>query len=477
MNIPTRSSPAASGATDQGKDLPAATRPKLAMTAGEICLYGFFLLLPLTYALQVLTGRAEVAILTYALLTLGIAQVLWANFNGDAIRLPHRSSSVRWLPLAFTFILVHHLISVASETLAGDIDLPVRGMLLFTVPLLLFWVVQVMQPTRLKILLVLLAAGGLIVAAEMIYENFSTRVLLRPAAFQILNHAYATARNSGEMTQLLGIAYRPPGLLEHLHAVTIFAALAAYAHAVLYCLEGRWYWLLGMAVCASALLLHGVRLPVAAAAVAFTLIACVFAWREKDRIIRRRGLAVLAVMVALVLIQLFVDPLGTSRDYYWTAQRHGDFQVPNQTGLQLVHQEARTLYTQSEWGKLFLGQSSDLQGALFGHGISGWMRGASGSSDDLFALALLAQYGILGAAVFFGLLAMTIYYAFAGLLRTRDMDPMSRALLYFSAGTMVILALSIAHSGVLQRKAIYPFFPLAAGLAWRFSRPSTAPGP
>lgn len=436
--------------------------------SGAFYLYVFFIFLPLTYALQVISGRSEVAILAYGFLILAYIQLfLESNPNWKFLSLPR--SLADFLPLGFCFLLIHHGISVGDSLLAGDLQMASRGMLLFTLPLLLFWAVQQLRTTELRMTLVLLAIFGCLICCELLYENFSVRILRTPTIFQLLNRDYTIARNGYELTQLSGIYYRPPGILEHLHAVTYFAAFAALANAVLFCLNGRWYWLVGMCLCAAALLMHGVRLPVAAAILMFALLALVFYKREKNPEIRKRGIYVFWTLLILVLIQLFVDPLGTSRAYYWPAFLRGDFQVQDATTSEWVINESTRLLNISSWGDLLTGKQTDIFVAFFGHGIVGSLNGLDGVSDDLFILSLLAQYGLLGAVVFFGIWMVAIYCAVCGLLRASD-DNNGRAALYFSTGVLVMMAVGMAHSSVLQRKAIFPYFPLAAGIAWRYAR-------
>lgn len=435
---------------------------------GALYLYAFFILLPLTYALQVISGRSEVAVLAYGFLILAYITLFWKNDPSWKF-LSFPRSLVDFLPLGFCFLLIHHSISVGDSLLAGDLQMASRGMLLFTLPLLLFWAVQQLRATELRMILVLLAILGCLVCCELLYENFSIRILRTPTIFQLLNRDYTLARNGYELTQLSGIYYRPPGILEHLHAVTYFAAFAALANAILFCLNGRWYWFVGMCLCTTALLMHGVRLPVASAILMFTLLAFIFYKREKNPEIRKRGIYVFWTLLILVLIQLFVDPLGTSRDYYFPAFLRGDFQVQDATTSEWVINESTRLVNTSSWGDFVTGKQADIFVALFGHGIVGSLNGLDGISDDLFMLSLLAQYGLLGAVVFFGIWLVAIYCAVCGLLRTSD-DKNGRAALYFATGVLVMMAVGMAHSSVLQRKAIFPYFPLAAGIAWRYAR-------
>lgn len=436
---------------------------------GILCLYAFLILLPLTYALQVVSGRPEVAMVTYGFLFVGYIQLFQQRHQHQIFSL-RTHSVLNLLPLGFAFLLIHHVVSAGDALVAGDFQMAIRGMLLFTLPLILFWLVQELRSGELRTVLVLLSVLGSLISCELIYENFSARILESPTVFQLLNRDYILARNGVELRQFWITSQRPPGLLEHVHAVTYFATFAALANAVLFSLDGRWRWLVGMCVCTAALLAHGVRLPVAAAMIAFALLAAVVYKREHKKDIRQRGIWIFMALVALVLIQIFVDPLGTSRIYYWPVFLSGDFQIEDATTSQYVANESARLIEISAWGDLFTGQKTNLFVAVFGHGIVGSLNGVEGTSDDLFMLSILSQYGLLGALIFFGIWLVAIYYAISGLLRISSVDDNERGALYFAAGVLIILAVSMLHSGVLQRKVIYPYFPLVVGIVWRYAR-------
>jgi hypothetical protein len=431
-------------------------------------LYLFFILLPFTYLFQVLAGTPSAAIFTYVFLVLAMAGLLFTGYQQDRLA-ELRRYSLTAIPVGFLLVLLHHLYSVAVSPLTGDTQLGVRGLFLFTLPLGLFWLPQLLKAGNLRILVILLALGGLCIAGEMLYENVSANIFQRPTAFQMMNRQYVMSRNAGqELTQLFLSNYRPPGLLEHVHAVTLFVALATLAHLVLFCLEGRWYWLVGMTFCGTAVMMHGTRLPVVAALLAIGFLAVLFFKRERDRAIRKRAMASVAILVGVMAFQLIVDPLGTTVTYYRPAITKGDLQVSGRTTMQMIMEDSVRLTVNSEWGKMLMGEPSDRSDALFGHGIVGSLRGDPGFNDDLFVFAVLSQYGLIVGVVFFVVWFSSIFAGARSLWKSDKASDLDRALLYFSVGVLIILGLSLLHSSVLQRKAIYPFFPLAAGIIWRY---------
>lgn len=430
----------------------------------------FFLLLPFTYALQVVFGAPEIATVTYFFLVVALGALLLDAYRTGRVAIVQVSLK-HFLPLCFAFLFMHHLLSVAITLPTGNAQLGVRALLLFTLPLLLFWAVQLKRQERLAVVLPLVAIGGVFVCSEMLYETFSLRILDTSTAFQLLNREYVISRIGHDLTQLWRVGYRPPGLLEHVHAVTIFAALAALAHMVLFCRDGRWYWLAGLTLCAGALLVHGTRVPVAAFMLAFLVLGAIFSRTETDSVVRRRGLIVTVLLVGLVLFVLFVDPFGTAKAYYWPALTRGDLQVSGRTTVQMITEDSMQQTADSVLGRFLQGQDVELSALLFGNGIVGSLRGDVGFNDDLFLFAVLAQYGVPGFLVFLGLWCYAIYKAIQALLKQREIDVQARSLLYFATAVLVVLGLSLSHSSVLQRKAIYPFFPIAAGIVWRYRCP------
>jgi hypothetical protein len=88
----------------------------------------------------------------------------------------------------------------------------------------------------------------------------------------------------------------------------------------------------------------------------------------------------------------------------------------------------------------------------------------------------LSQYGVIGTVIFMSLWVFSIYIAATLLLKSRNLDSLDRVLLCYSVSTLILIFVSMFHSGALQRKAIYPLFTLAVGIVWRYRRLDRASG-
>ena len=106
--------------------------------------------------------------------------------------------------------------------------------------------------------------------------------------------------------------------------------------------------------------------------------------------------------------------------------------------------------------------------ALFGHGIGASLIGnVKGLDDDFFVMQIFTQYGLLGGIAFTGLFlaaAVTFWTTF------KRANGSNSILLAFAFALIVLLGLSALHSGVIQRKAIYPVLLWAFAIIYGSSR-------
>ena len=98
--------------------------------------------------------------------------------------------------------------------------------------------------------------------------------------------------------------------------------------------------------------------------------------------------------------------------------------------------------------------------SLFGHGIGASLIGIVGTDDDFFVMQILVQYGLLGSIAFIALFFVAAVSFWTTFNRVKGSDS---TLLVFSFALMLLLGLSMLHSGVIQRKAIFPV------LLWAFA--------
>ncbi len=420
----------------------------------------FFFFLPFAYALQVLTRSQYVPVLGYLLLGGTMIWLILRQFDGVRIR------DLDAISVGFIFLIFHHVVTSWAVAGQGDAGLMARVLVLYTVPLVLFWVPRAISLDGLELILRCIAVAALLVSIELIYENVSTQVFEASAYFQLLNKSYLhEVLNLGEMGQLWWPGYRAAGLIEHPHATALFCNVGMFVAALLYDFRGRGFYLASSLICAFAVLTQGFRVPLVSQVGLIALFA-VFASLDVNTAVRRRAFVFLSLYTLLVLCIFVVDPTNVVQRYYLTGAQ-GNFQLPNNEGVgSWIRYTAGDLIRQSYYVKLQEGDLSAWALALFGHGLLGSLSGRYPFSDDMFLLALPLQYGILGVGVFTGIWLVSIWAAVGVQMRYQGLQvPMQlRMFALISLCVVILLALSMAHSGVLQRKAIYPLFPFFIGV-------------
>lgn len=423
----------------------------------------FFLVLPFSYLLQVLAQTPYVGVAPYLLLV-GCLVLLGKD-------LPHGAGGGFADPLSIGFILLflHHV--VMSWVVGGENDagLVVRALVLFTLPLMLFWAPRAIELAAQELVFKMLSVGAAIVSLELLYENVITQVFEKSSSFQLLNKAYLhEVLGTKELGQLWWAGYRATGLIEHPHATAFFCNVGLCVATVLYVYRGRIPYLIFALVCTLAVWTQGFRLPVLAQIAAIAVLGA-FMWMDKNVAVRRRVVVFMFWFAASCIFVAVADPTHVAHRYYFPSFR-GDFQLSKDMDVGMwIRYTADDLIQQSYLMKWMNGEWGLWREALFGHGLVGSLSGRYPFSDDFFLLALPLQYGLLGAIVFGGIWVLAIGRGFIDLIRYRasPLPVQLRIAGLIGLSTMLLLALSMVHSGVLQRKAIYPLFPFFAGVLAR----------
>jgi O-antigen ligase len=105
---------------------------------------------------------------------------------------------------------------------------------------------------------------------------------------------------------------------------------------------------------------------------------------------------------------------------------------------------------------------------LFGHGIGASLIGnVEGLDDDVFIMQIFAQYGLLGGIAFIGLFLAAAVTFWTTFNRAEDSNSILLALAF---SLIVLLGLSMLHSGVIQRKAIFTVLLWALAIIYGSSR-------
>lgn len=425
----------------------------------------FFILLPFAYLAQVLTGYAEIAAVAYV--PLFFAAMAWVEdgsnvrtFGARLLRRPYDP-----IGIGIIFLLLHTGIAVILGL--GDLKYGIRGLFIYFVPLAIIPLIQYAKDATIIRVVKVVAICGALVAAELTYENLNIYILEHATLYQRLNYSYVHAHGGRYLAQLYATNYRPTGLLEHVHASVMWVGISAIASLATYFIEGRRYQLILFSFCSVVFALHGVRLMFGALAIGVTIFLfsqCSGSRLELQKVKTASVVFGLAIMAALLL-----DPFGTVRLYYLPALLRNDFGIPNgEIPSNYYLYETSRFLVESPIGQFFRGDFRNLEivfHVVFGFGVINALRGTVWASDDVYFLQLLSQYGLFGSALFFGMWFYAIRICYRCCQRSASPQ---RVLVGFSMTILLVCLISIVHSGVISRKAIYPLFIFAIALAYRF---------
>lgn len=419
-----------------------------------LCL--FFVVLPFAYALQVLTGVPEAALVGYfplvaALMVKGIKwQTIQDRFFQHALG-----------ALVF-FVIAHNAISGLGILLSGNIAIAGRVLCLFVLPVGVFILASNYSDNQQWKLVKAVAITATVVALELLYENVHIWWLQEPTFFQLMNKDYVFSRSGEYLSQLYLPGYRPTGLLEHVHVSTFYVGVGMLAWSAIYLEHGNKLCLLWATVCEVVLIVHGIRLALIASCIA-VVVLIFLACKSQSGNRQGRWKTALWVLVITGIIVVVLDPFGTVQKFYLPIFLQGNWDtnrsIPIFPGTVInrstnISFELISSRLGSGWSNLefFYG--------LFGHGIGASLIGIVGTDDDFFVMQILVQYGLLGSIAFIALFFVAAVSFWTTFNRVKGSDS---TLLVFSFALMLCLGLSMLHSGVIQRKAIFPV------LLWAFA--------
>lgn len=397
-----------------------------------LCL--FFAILPFVYALQVLTGIPEIALVGYLPLVaaLMVKGIKWQKTEDRFLW--------NWLSALIFFVIAHNTASGLGLLLSSNFAIAGRVLCLFVLPVGAFILASNYSDNQKWKLVKVVAITATVVALELLYENVYVWQLHESTFFQLMNKDYVFARTGENLTQLYLPTYRTTGLLEHVHASTFFVAIGILAWLAIYLEYGNKLSLLWMAVCEMILIVHGIRTALMAGCIAVAVLIFLN-YKSQPGNGRKRWKNTLWVLVITGVSVVVLDPFGTVQKFYLPILLHNNWDTNSPTPL-------------NPSVTLLSSLSPEFLTSFFGHGIGTSLIGkVRGLSDDVFVLQIFAQYGLLGGAAFIGIFvaaAVTFWSTF------NRADGSNSILLAFAFALIVLLGLSMLHSGVIQRKAILP---------------------
>ena len=128
-----------------------------------LCL--FFAILPFIYALQVLTGIPEAALVGYLplVVALMVKGIKWQTTQDGFLR--------HWLSALVFFVIAHNLVSGLGVLLSGNVAIAGRVLCLYVLPVGVFILASKYNDNQQWKLVKVVAITATVVALEILYEN------------------------------------------------------------------------------------------------------------------------------------------------------------------------------------------------------------------------------------------------------------------------------------------------------------------
>ncbi len=423
----------------------------------------FFILIPFSYFIQVITNKPELVAIIYLIFLLDIFYLnryflFKYKFNNNIQILD------LLLLLCLVFVVGQHAVSIFYEIIFGDMGYASRGFFIYFVPFLIILFVFKSEELIFRVIKIL-SIVGIIIAFELTYENYNIYILKRSSWFQLLSRDYVYSVTGIDMVRFYEGNYRPTGLLEHVHCTVFFVGLASLAWLVRFFEEKKKTYLIAFGICVAVVALHGARLAFLASFLGilfFILNEYTYSKKEFYNI----NLALFIFLFTIIFI-LFLDPFGTVKLYYLSVIYNGDYGIVNNgSPLSVNNMEVNNFFDNSPIGLLISNHPISLNTilhAILGFGVIGSLKGVPGTSDDAFYLQLIGQYGLFGSLIFF---SMWIYSIFLGYKNLGIVSSHQRLLINYAISTLVVFILSVIHSPAIQRKALYPIFILSLAIVF-----------
>ena len=426
-----------------------------------LCL--FFAVLPFVYVLQVLTGFPEAALVGYIFL---IASLLTKGINWQ---ITQEVFFRHLLGVLIFLVIAHNAISGLAALSSGNVAIASRVLCLFVLPVGVFILASKYSDDQQWKLVKVVAITAAVVSLEMLYENVYSWWLTESTPFQLMNRDYIFSRTGKTLTQVYHPNYRTTGPLEHVHVSAFFLGIGILAWLAIYLEYGKKLSLLWMSVCWTTLIVHGVRTALIASCIAVALLIFL-AYKHQPRHEHGRWKIALWVLIIVGAAVVVLDPFGTVQKFYLPVLLHNDWDTRSTipTNPEVIIADSAEKFINLASARLEAEElSHGYFTALFGHGIAASLMGHEGLDDHVFVTQIFAQYGLLGGIAFIGMFFAAAVSFRTTFNRAKGSDCI---LLLFAFTLMVLLGLSMAHSSVIQRKAIFPILLWAFAIIYGFSR-------
>lgn len=404
----------------------------------------FVFILPFSYALQVIFFNKFVGTLPYIFLLVHLGVYVWQNRSRPGAAL----SGMFFNPLLYFSLFIGYAVCV-EWAYAGPLSSG-RLALIYLLPISLYFLYARGNPAFTRAAASLLVIAASIVAIQELYEF----ARLSPTIYEARHFLYVKAASGLELGKWQG-AIRPGGMLDHIHAAAVFIGMGLIGAVILYHKTGARGWLVATALCGAGLLASGMRLPVAATAVSLFLTFILLRFRGgPDAAVRARaGKAITTAAVAMLLLFTVYRGRTTFWDFYYMPMKTGTLTPGKSFSKEIAIPQVKNVTGENHKSR---------STALFGQGFMTTRAIDKNVMTDDFVLAqLYGNLGIVGLASFLSLFA---YSALLFWRRRADIFSGSGHEALFAAALLLVLFLSLLHSGVALRRQIYPLIFAALGM-------------
>jgi hypothetical protein len=435
------------------------TLKKTAFSTVEI----FFVFLPFIYFLQVITFCKYVALLP-TLILLPASLLLLANIKSVRLNFQSLTSALpEILVLYFTF--VSFLWSI-YEGLHYGVSQGISIFIRFVAPSIIYILVsRFISLNSIYPILNIISITSVIVGIEIIYENICVRIYQQIPLFQYMSFDYVKALGSGEeLQQYISYVGRPTGLLEHLHATSFFIGIGVLTSLTLYLVRGWRVYLAIFFIGLFSQVIAGARLPLLITIIGLIVMFLLLKSDSqiKQRLMKSAIVTLFVILVAILILSVLSFHYEKVRQYvlktYVMVITRGDFAPGGDINLEK--------HVESSFTHMITAFQQHPQTIIFGAGPGKYLRDCSLSCEDFFIFQIFGQYGIIGGILFLCLFLIPLWYNY-NVWHQKQCE--GKCIFVFIYSLLLLFALSIFHSPVLQRKAIYPLFFLTLGAIGRFS--------
>ena len=428
---------------------------------GVVAFFGF---IPYLFYFQVTLNQPKLGIPLYSLLPV---MVLAARMFNRAPRLASADQTGGLLDIFVGYLVVFFVGFVVVNGFLNDVPGMAKSAFFFLAPLsVYYWASRIATIRELRLTVFVLSLSALGVAANWFYQIFSVRFLGATTNFQQKAFEYLminTGNDLESLTQIIGTQYRAPGLVEsHIHATATCVSIGVYAIASFYLAANRKSLLFLAGALISVQFLGGARLASLGSIITF---GCYLLLLARSRLSVFETLFGMAIIPAVMTLGLVLYGAWSSAFVDTLIEFYGPF-IPGLGASQDAADAGvfREL-ARSETARILTGFFGNRLVLVTGVGPTALLHGRELASEDFFIMHMLSFYGLFGTAFFVFVVSRTMAHSRQVIGR---LDPNAAALLCFAICVLSIFSVSILHSGVLHRRALWPIFILALGLARRF---------